>query len=490
MLYAIIKQTKKQLDLRKLIQSIIMGVSLFTLCTQVMAQQQVSGGALRVDAEMRDRIQEVKDTKGKGWQLNSQGGLSYINPQDERYWVALNGSIRLDEILYSGSYQDRWSPPFTRFVSSGVIRRLDLSVEGGIGEDWEYSASFLHRGFLPTGGSIVNITPRAFQSSVLEDTFVGYTGFSKNSELFIGRLSANWFGLDGSTGSAWGPFLERSAQQFAFYPGDGLGFMGDMWWEDAAITVVATQRDHRAFVLAPGTDFSPPTSTRTYGNDRWRFVGRITYAPCHTLGDVWHFGVSAAHRRNDPIIDGLLLADFSFNAVPGAAVSRNTRGINRLLNTGGLTVAHVNQWNLEFARQCGPFLAEAEYTKAYARRPFDYTGNVSFNGWNVQARYMLTGEPHVYDVRDGNFGKVDIKSPYGAWEVTARYDFLNLNDKNINGGSQHDITVGLNWFINSQVRASVNYVRMRLHASNMGIVNTVPLRKLNVIGFRLQLRFK
>ena len=46
---------------------------------------------------------------------------------------------------------------------------------------------------------------------------------------------------------------------------------------------------------------------------------------------------------------------------------------------------------------------------------------------------------------------------WGAWQVGLRYNYLNLNDKGINGGVLNDITVGLNWFLNPNTKLQFNY---------------------------------
>ena len=46
---------------------------------------------------------------------------------------------------------------------------------------------------------------------------------------------------------------------------------------------------------------------------------------------------------------------------------------------------------------------------------------------------------------------------WGAWQVGLRYNYLNLNDKGINGGVLNDITLGLNWFLNPNMKLQFNY---------------------------------
>ena len=220
----------------------------------------------------------------------------------------------------------------------------------------------------------------------------------------------------------------------------------------------------------------------------------------HETGDVWHFGVSGAWREIDSAYKGAnaSLAATSPTYPVGAvfetrpsARARNTAMLvsTRRANGGNpIRANNVRMFNVEMARQCGPFMLEGEYTSVFVHRIQDALslGNLRFDGWNVQTRYLLTGESHQYDVRDGNFGAVKPNSSYGAVEVAARYDFLDLNDKDVRGGSEHDITLGLNWFINQQVRLSANYLHQVIRPANYGSVK----RNLDTIGLRCQIRFK
>ena len=48
-------------------------------------------------------------------------------------------------------------------------------------------------------------------------------------------------------------------------------------------------------------------------------------------------------------------------------------------------------------------------------------------------------------------------SGWGAWQVSARYSYLDLNSLGINGGRVHDVTAGVNWFLNPNTKVQFNY---------------------------------
>ena len=71
----------------------------------------------------------------------------------------------------------------------------------------------------------------------------------------------------------------------------------------------------------------------------------------------------------------------------------------------------------------------------------------------------------------------------GAWELAARWSYLELNDKNIEGGRPSDVTIGVNWYYNNRMRFMANYVR--------GLLDDPVDREsvAEVFQFRLQLGF-
>lgn len=103
----------------------------------------------------------------------------------------------------------------------------------------------------------------------------------------------------------------------------------------------------------------------------------------------------------------------------------------------------------------GSFLAQAEYLRLTARRSAglaDFTGD----GYYVFGAWMLTGESRLY--KDSYFKNVKPAHDYGAVELSARYSQLNLRDGIVQGGREHDWTVGLTWYLGQHLKFQTNYV--------------------------------
>jgi phosphate-selective porin OprO/OprP len=53
-----------------------------------------------------------------------------------------------------------------------------------------------------------------------------------------------------------------------------------------------------------------------------------------------------------------------------------------------------------------------------------------------------------------------MKGGWGAWEVAAGYDYIDLNDGVITGGRASTAKFGLNWYPNSHFRVMSNFVHV------------------------------
>jgi phosphate-selective porin OprO/OprP len=117
----------------------------------------------------------------------------------------------------------------------------------------------------------------------------------------------------------------------------------------------------------------------------------------------------------------------------------------------------------EFALVYGPASLQAEWKQAWQQIVGGSTSSPM--GAYVYGSYFLTGENRAYNPNKGVFGRVTpnnsfnpLKGQWGAWEVGVRYSWLDLNNKSLNGGEQQDVTVGLNWYLYSNLRLMLNYV--------------------------------
>ena len=172
--------------------------------------------------------------------------------------------------------------------------------------------------------------------------------------------------------------------------------------------------------------------------------------------NVLHLGISAVHYTPSKDIARV-------NARPEADFANL-----RLVDSLNLTAtASAQQLGLETAWLYGPLKVSAEHVSAhYTRRAHpDYAANSS----SVSLVYNLTGQRFGYS---GGVYKV-LPSSADQWQLAARYSALDANDGTVLGGTEQNITLGVNfyWRENFKFTANVSQVRSsRLAISNDPII--------------------
>jgi phosphate-selective porin OprO/OprP len=112
----------------------------------------------------------------------------------------------------------------------------------------------------------------------------------------------------------------------------------------------------------------------------------------------------------------------------------------------------------------------------------------------VSGGWFLTGESRPYKKSKGTWSRVEPKHPFdpsagkwGAFEVASRFSCLNLNDANVRGGREANLTVGLNWYLYSNVRMELNYVFANVLST--GEVLGAADGEVNAVMARAQIEF-
>ena len=99
----------------------------------------------------------------------------------------------------------------------------------------------------------------------------------------------------------------------------------------------------------------------------------------------------------------------------------------------------------------------------------DKSGNPDFSasGGYVFGSWVLTGESRPY--AGGNAGNVKPKDAWGAWELLLRYSELDLEDGLVQGGKEHDWTLGANWYLNDHFKFQANLIRAWSDKGNLAL---------------------
>jgi phosphate-selective porin OprO/OprP len=84
-------------------------------------------------------------------------------------------------------------------------------------------------------------------------------------------------------------------------------------------------------------------------------------------------------------------------------------------------------------------------------------GNYNFYSYYLQGSYFVLGKGKDFKRSTSTIAGVK-PTKDGAVELAVRYSYLNLNDKDEQGGEQQDVTFGVNWYIDDNLRVSGNYI--------------------------------
>ncbi len=264
--------------------------------------------------------------------------------------------------------------------------------------------------------------------------------------------------------------------------------------------IFTTSPEDRALTSSPGIPPFPfpTTAVATGGSQYFDVTGRVTYAPLHEKDALLHIGGSGRyHQPNDStgLNNDRVMFLGSNIRTEANVLSENLLGTPDLscgtIGAGGRAVAgkcvsNVVGYGAELVASYGPFSVQAEYLGAQYNRNGNALAfanlngagvnglggtSLNFSGYYVYGTWYLTGESRAeaYKVDDYNqpatFGQIKILDPVsacgiGAWELAARFSELNLNSGGIQGGSEQDVTIGLNWYPEKGFRLMANYINV------------------------------
>ncbi|QCX40802.1 hypothetical protein FF125_21020 [Aureibaculum algae] len=201
-------------------------------------------------------------------------------------------------------------------------------------------------------------------------------------------------------------------------------------------------------------------------NNGYVFTGRLTGLPIKTENQLLHVGLGYSFRKPG-------LNQYRISARPEAHLSNKKYIDTELIEN----VKSLNMVNFEGVFATGPFSFQTEYL----RTALEGDTNYNFSSYYGVVSYFLTGEQKVYKSSYKGFDRVSPKNNFtgkegglGAWEVALRYSNSDLNSKDIYGGKQASITLGLNWYLNPATRIMFNYVNADI--KNAGNVNVFQAR--------------
>lgn len=245
-------------------------------------------------------------------------------------------------------------------------------------------------------------------------------------------------GFEGITSSRNDSFMELALPTQAFFQGRRTG----VDWE----------LERRQYLIDAGYYFKQDLQG---DNDGTTALARIAWTPRKAVGDVLHLGISGSVEHPQSTVDGKGKhnpASIRFRARPEVGLTAT-----HLVDSTALKhVDSSRRVGLEALWIRGPLSLQGEYLHAYSERDGHYTGYAS-HGYYAFGSYVLTGESRPYTA--GNVGNIKPAHPWGAVELLVRYSALNLDDRGVFGGHEHDLTYGANWYLTRHFKFQANYVQ-------------------------------
>ncbi len=337
---------------------------------------------------------------------------------------------------------------------SNELRRLRLGGEGKLGAGFGYKLE-------------VELSDNSIDAV---DTYISY---EKDKWLVLLGNHNSFQSLDELIGDTTGSVMERAAFTDAFGFERRLGL---------SVQYRAGMLLAQAGLFSDSIDSLVNDADGPDGgdeNDSYGIDGRVVLAP--KIGKTQlHFGLSA-HWRD---LNRLAEAPQRYRQRPFL------HSVNsRYLATPRIDVSGEYHYGLEAAGVRGPLWWAGELHWLRALRPG--LADPTFFGGYAEVGYVLTGETRDY--KNGIFGGVDPDRSLGdgglgAWQVTARYDRLDMTDRGVVGGTQNAYIAALVW-------TPIQYLRFNLNYAHIDYMDAAILAGgrddygVDVIGWRAELDF-
>lgn len=335
-----------------------------------------------------------------------------------------------------------------RVFWDATIWNADSEIETAIGDDLRNGTEFRAARIYLSGEIYKHVIFKAeydFANDAdtdFKDVYIGLQDvFVDGSKILLGNTKAP-FGLEQLTSSRYITFMERGLPD-AFSPSRQAGLHLSAPWLDGRL--------HTAVAVTQTADNDQYTHT---GNDI-SVTSRIVGVPYADASDrIIHLGVAHSYQSFED-------DEIRYRQRPEVHQSE------RFVDTGDFAASEGNTIGAEAAAVFGPFSVQGEYMYNFVDS--DAADDPEFSGYYVFASWFVTGEHRNYKVGEGAFDRVKVKKNFltdaggfGAWELAARYSYLDLDDEGATGGELADVTAGVNWHLNPNTRLMFNYVHADL----------------------------
>ncbi len=472
--------------------------------------------AMRKDMELKAKMREarlVSDVasleervkQAEKVHVELKEGAPHFASKDGNFTFALNGRMQVgSQYNFINEVLPATGSNLPNELNSGAtLRRARLGVEGTFFKIWDYKFEY---DFSRGNGTV---------ESGITDAFVRLN-VNKPFSVKVGSFKEP-FSLEEATSNRFLTFIERhmAVNSFVDNPNAYKTGIGANYAEPRFQLGVALQTE------PVGSWSAASTTVNTAGNNSrnngagdmgWEGIGRITGRPwMENETKFLHVGISAGHtvvntqyQANGTINVGPNQTGggggMAFFAFPGTNVDRTN-----VLNTGNLSIGNkgapgarqitsYDRYGAEGWLVHGPLSLQAEYLRTNINGVgYD---NEHFTGYYGFASYFLTGESKAYHIRNAAGNRIKPRQNFqwngpgwGAWEIAAGYDYINLNSGVIRGGQADMIRFALNWYPHTHIKVqnNITYV-LNINTEGSTIPRTAGFNNADLSSFLTQVQ--
>lgn len=375
--------------------------------------------------------------------LNAEmrNGILVFETPDKNYRLWYDMRVQTDAQFF---FNDVLNP-----IGNGFsIRRARFAAKANLTKNWYAELD-------------LNVANGALE---LEDAIIQYNFSNKLKGLStrVGNFKEQ-FSISRTESSRYFNFMERAMAVNAFTPSRHLGW-------DATYNA-------RLFLASGGIFFQEVKDLETltyvkdnnkdFGRDQgYSLTGKLVLQP---FGDNKNHGIHAAfaYSYRTPKTD---VDPAEYGMARYSTRSLSTINRKKYLDTDLIpNLEHEVITNIELAGFYHGLELQSEIINNQTFRTNNQQ-TLNFGGFYVQTAYLLFGGTQLYDKAQGEFNQPKPGKKWGDVELTLRYEFINLNDKEILGGSAEGYTAGINIYAarNFKFQLNYNYLNHDRYANGKG----------------------
>jgi len=418
---------------------------------------------VRVLQRQRELDQDAAVAKSTTAPKISLGANGFIFSSGDSNFVAqIHGLVQLDNRSFDRDGHANGNDGF-------LLRRARPIFTGTVFHDFDYN-------FTPDfGGNVVQI----------QDAYLNYR-YAAELQVQAGKFKSP-VGLEQLQSDPVTAFNERSLATDLVPNRDlGLALKGDLFNGAASYTLG---------LFNGAQDYSGSTTNLSFQDNR-AFEGRVFFQPwkntdANALRGLG-FGVGGSYLDNHP----------ATNAATGLTSGYTTDGQQKFFSYNSGVNANGTAWRIspQGYYYYGPLSLLGEYvvsdqwvTKGKTSAELQNTA------WEISGGWVLTGEEssyagitplHPFDPRKNQWGAVQVVTRFSGLDVDRKAFQYGFASTTKSADSAQAWAVGLNWFLNKNIRANVSFSHTTFGGFNgKPAPGVVPAQSENVLFTRIQLAF-